>query len=254
MYLGIETSSAVSSVALMNETGIFNELTIQAGLTHSEQLVPHIELLLKESKVERSELKGIAVSIGPGSFTGLRIGLGTAKALAYALHIPLIGVMTLDGMAYNFYNTEGLIAIMIDAQKKQVYEGLYTWEKGELVCLQGPTIKKREDALQALNERKEFVTVLGDGLNKISATLEASYPHINLAPPHLRVPKASSLLLKALPQFLNGEDESENLAPYYMRRSEAEVLWDARHPEAKNTSAEKEATVIITEVADQIEK
>lgn len=254
MYLGIETSSAVSSVALMDESGIFNELTVQAGLTHSEQLVPHIDLLLKESKVDRSELKGIAVSIGPGSFTGLRIGLGTAKALAYALQIPLIGVMTLDGMAYNFYNTAGLIAIMIDAQKKQVYEGLYTWNNGQLICLQGPTIKKRDEALQALNNRDEFVTVLGDGLNKIAATLEVDYPHIKLAPPHLRVPKASSLLLKALPQFLNGEDESAQLAPYYMRRSEAEVLWDARHPEAKTDSHAKEATVIITEVADQILK
>ncbi|WP_298703119.1 tRNA (adenosine(37)-N6)-threonylcarbamoyltransferase complex dimerization subunit type 1 TsaB [uncultured Veillonella sp.] len=252
MYLGIETSSAVSSVALMNEKGIFNELTVQAGLTHSEQLVPHIEILLNESKVQRSDLKGIAVSIGPGSFTGLRIGLGTAKALAFALQIPLIGIMTLDGMAHNFYNTQGLIGIMIDAQKKQVYEGLYRWEKGQLVCVQAPVLKKRDDALQALNDREEAVTVLGDGLSKILADIKETYTNITVAPPHLRVPKASSLLLAALPKFQAGLDESDTLVPYYMRRSEAEVLWEQRHPEAKIAESLAKAEVIVTEVASQI--
>lgn len=104
MYLGIETSSAVSSVAVMDDQRLIGELTVQAGLTHSEQLVPHIELLLKQSGVAKTALTGIAVSIGPGSFTGLRIGMGTAKALAYALNIPLLGVMTMDGIAHNFGN------------------------------------------------------------------------------------------------------------------------------------------------------
>ena len=90
MWLGIETSSLVSSVALMDEHNLIGELTIQAGLTHSEQLIPHIDMLLRASQVKKNELKGIIVSIGPGSFTGLRIGMGTAKAMAYALQIPLL--------------------------------------------------------------------------------------------------------------------------------------------------------------------
>lgn len=118
MYLGIETSSAVSSVALMDTTKLVGELTVQAGLTHSEQLVPHIELLMQQSGVAKSDIEGIAVSIGPGSFTGLRIGLGTAKALAYAWQVPLLGVMTMDVLAHNFWQWEGLIAVMIDAQKR----------------------------------------------------------------------------------------------------------------------------------------
>ena len=101
MWLGIETSSLVSSVALMDETNLIGELTIQAGLTHSEQLIPHIDMLLRASQVKKNELKGIIVSIGPGSFTGLRIGMGTAKAMAYALQIPLYGVMTMDSLAHN---------------------------------------------------------------------------------------------------------------------------------------------------------
>ena len=101
MWLGIETSSLVSSVALMDEHNLIGELTIQAGLTHSEQLIPHIDMLLRASQVKKNELKGIIVSIGPGSFTGLRIGMGTAKAMAYALQIPLYGVMTMDSLARN---------------------------------------------------------------------------------------------------------------------------------------------------------
>ena len=96
MWLGIETSSLVSSVALMDETNLIGELTIQAGLTHSEQLIPHIDMLLRASQVKKNELKGIIVSIGPGSFTGLRIGMGTAKAMAYALQIPWSSHRTME--------------------------------------------------------------------------------------------------------------------------------------------------------------
>ena len=91
MWLGIETSSLVSSVALMDEHNLIGELTIQAGLTHSEQLVPHIDMLLRASQVERNELKGIVVSIGPGSFTGLRIGCAVANTLADGLGMPIVG-------------------------------------------------------------------------------------------------------------------------------------------------------------------
>ena len=153
MYLGIETSSAVSSVAVMDEQRFIGELTVQAGLTHSEQLVPHIDLLLKQSGVAKTALKGITVSIGPGSFTGLRIGMGTAKALAYALNIPLMGVMTMDGLAHNFWQFSGVLAVMVDAQKKNVYEGRYRWAAGQLVCEQAPTVKTRDEALKALGSK-----------------------------------------------------------------------------------------------------
>ena len=110
MWLGIETSSVVSSVAVMNECQLLGEITIQAGLTHSEQLVPHIQSLLEMTRVEKSDLKGIVVASGPGSFTGLRIGMGTAKAMAYALHLPLYGIMTMDGLARNIpYTTDTIV-------------------------------------------------------------------------------------------------------------------------------------------------
>jgi len=123
MWLGIETSSVVSSVAVMNESQLLGEITIQAGLTHSD-----IQSLLEMTRVEKSDLKGIVVASGPGSFTGLRIGMGTAKAMAYALHIPLYGVMTMDGLARNIPYTTDTICTVIDAQKKHVYAALYAYD------------------------------------------------------------------------------------------------------------------------------
>ena len=140
MWLGIETSSVVSSVAVMNESQLLGEITIQAGLTHSEQLVPHIQSLLEMTRVEKSDLKGIVVASGPGSFTGLRIGMGTAKAMAYALHIPLYGVMTMDGLARNIPYTTDTICTVIDAQKKHVYAALYAYDGERLQVKEEPFV------------------------------------------------------------------------------------------------------------------
>ena len=167
MWLGIETSSLVSSVALMDEHNLIGELTIQAGLTHSEQLIPHIDMLLRASQVKKNELKGIIVSIGPGSFTGLRIGMGTAKAMAYALQIPLYGVMTMDSLARNVSYTNRTICTVIDAQKKHVYAGLYRYENNKLVCKEEPFVIAASDLLDKFRETKEEVLFLGDGIKRI---------------------------------------------------------------------------------------
>lgn len=124
MWLGIETSSLVSSVALMDEHNLIGELTIQAGLTHSEQLIPHIDMLLRASQVKKNELKGIIVSSGPGSFTGLRIGMGTAKAMAYALQIPLYGVMTMDSLARNVH-IQIVQFVLLSMHRKSMYMLVY---------------------------------------------------------------------------------------------------------------------------------
>ena len=180
MWLGIETSSLVSSVALMDEHNLIGELTIQAGLTHSEQLIPHIDMLLRASQVKKNELKGIIVSIGPGSFTGLRIGMGTAKAMAYALQIPLYGVMTMDSLARNVSYTNRTICTVIDAQKKHVYAGLYRYENNKLVCKEEPFVIAASDLLDKFRETKEEVLFLGDGIKRIEKLFRAKAIYITL--------------------------------------------------------------------------
>lgn len=259
MYLGIETSGAISSIALMDEQGLGGELTVQAGLTHSESLVPHIESLLAHSKVEKSHIQGIAVSIGPGSFTGLRIGLGTAKALAYAWQVPLLGIKTMDVWATNFMYAHHEISVIIDAQKKQVYEGRYRFDDHRLVCLQEAVVKQRADLLKELQERETPLIIVGDGTSRLVKDMESDelgvegFPMARVAPPKLQVPYASHLLERALPIFKAGQFPSiDEVEPYYIRRSEAEVMWEERHPELANDPNRVQPTVVVRETAEDI--
>ena len=228
MWLGIETSSLVSSVALMDEHNLIGELTIQAGLTHSEQLVPHIDMLLRASQVERNELKGIVVSIGPGSFTGLRIGMGTAKAMAYALQIPLI-------------------CTVIDAQKKHVYAGIYQYEGHELVCKEEPFVIPASDLLDRFRANDDKVLFLGDGIKRIEKLLEEEDTNLTILDISQRIPKASSLLLAGRKLIDTNEvSDPMDMVPYYIRRSEAEVLWEERHKD-NPAMLSQNPTVVVTE-------
>jgi len=233
MWLGIETSSVVSSVAVMNESQLLGEITIQAGLTHSEQLVPHIQSLLAMTRVEKSDLKGIVVASGPGSFTGLRIGMGTAKAMAYALHIPLYGVMTMDGLARNIPYTTDTICTVIDAQKKHVYAALYAYDGERLQVKEEPFVVEAASLVERLRNQHKRVVFVGDGIKRI-APLVADDELLIIGDPIYRIPKASSLLLSARPLIERGESANPmDMVPYYIRRSEAEVLWEEKHKEKK---------------------
>lgn len=229
MYLSIEASSLVSSVAVGTKDKLVGEITMQASLTHSEQLLVHIDRLLTMAEVDKKQLKGIVVSIGPGSFTGLRIGLGTAKAMAYGLGIPIVGIMTMEAMAYNVEGRKERIVIFIDAQKNNVYEAIYQWNDGTLHCLQEPTVKYIEDALEELSQSEEQTVFLGDGALLEKEAIEA-YEMFHLASPATLIPRSASLLQAGVKRFENDDvDQVMTLVPFYMRRSEAEVLWDKRH-------------------------
>ncbi|WP_337383650.1 tRNA (adenosine(37)-N6)-threonylcarbamoyltransferase complex dimerization subunit type 1 TsaB [Megasphaera sp.] len=139
MLLAIETSSLVSSVALLHDDTLRAELTIQARLTHSEQLMPHIADMLDKASVKKSQIDGVAVAVGPGSFTGLRIGLATAKGLSFAWNVPIVGVTTPVSLAWNFVGVSDRICTLIDAQKGNVYAGVY---RGAAVVLRLPVGNK----------------------------------------------------------------------------------------------------------------
>ena len=204
MWLGIETSSVVSSVAVMNENQSLGEITIQAGLTHSEQLVPHIQSLLEMARVQKTDLKGIVVASGPGSFTGLRIGMGTAKAMAYALRIPLYGVMTMDSLARNIPYTTDIICTVIDAQKKHVYAALYTYEDSQLKIIESPFVVEAVSLVERLRTQQNRVIFVGDGIKRIAPLIEDDESLI-ISNPIYRIPKASSLLLSAQSLIERGE-------------------------------------------------
>lgn len=155
MLLAIETSSLVSSVALLHEQTLRAELTIQARLTHSEQLMPHIADMLDKASVGKADIDGIVVSIGPGSFTGLRIGLATAKGLAFAWQTPIVGIETPTSLAWNFVGNADKICPLIDAQKGNVYASVYKWNRGILETLDDVSVMPLDDVLERLQQQGE---------------------------------------------------------------------------------------------------
>ena len=198
MLLAIETSCLVSSVALLHEGVLKAEVTVQARLTHSEQLMPHIADMLTKSAVSKKDVDGVAVSVGPGSFTGLRIGLATAKGLAFAWKVPLVGVETPRSLAWNFVDSAYAVCPLIDAQKGNVYVSVYSWRQGKLYEDEAVTVMAADKCL--------------------------------LARPHQIIPRAGALAVAAQERFDKGDtDDCMTLTPAYKRRSEAEVLWEKRH-------------------------
>lgn len=230
MLLAIETSSLVSSVALLQDQTLRAEFTTQARLTHSEQLMPHIADMLQKAGVQKDQIDGIAVSIGPGSFTGLRIGLATAKGLAFAWNVPIVGVETPVSLAWNSVGAADKLCIFIDAQKGNVYSSQYVWHGTTLETVQDVEIVARNEALAKLAEEEKPVVFYGDGALKGRADIESASPLFRLAPPTLVIPRAGSLALAAKVRLDAGDvDDCMTLTPAYKRRSEAEVLWEKRH-------------------------
>ena len=150
--LGIESSSLVASVAIVTDGILTAEYTVNLKKTHSQTLLPMIDEVIRMLEIELESIDAIAVSGGPGSFTGLRIGSATAKGLGLAMKKPLIHVPTVDAMAYNLYGTDALICPIMDARRNQVYTGLYHFQDGfEIVKEQQPADIK--ELVEELNQR-----------------------------------------------------------------------------------------------------
>ena len=205
---------------------------MQGALTHSETLMPHIETALAMARVKKDELDGIAVSIGPGSFTGLRIGLASAKIMAYALHIPLIAVPTLEALAHHCVCEGVRLVPVMDAQKGNVYAQEFTWRAdGDALTLHEESslaILPLAEVIARLSKTEQPVLLLGDAMQrKVDVELPVN---VRLAPIHARMPRAACVGLSALTRLARGEtDDPVTAVPLYLRRSEAEVLWEKRH-------------------------
>ena len=230
--LSIDTSSQVSSVAVLSAERVAAELSMQGALTHSETLMPHIGTALEMARVKKNELEGVAVSIGPGSFTGLRIGLAAAKMMAYALHIPLIAVPTLEALAHHTICEGVRLVPMMDAQKGNVYAQEFAWEAGaeELTLREAHplVILPLSEVLAGLAESPQPVLLLGDAMQKKGA--DELPTGVRLAPIHARMPRAACVGLASLTRLARGAvDDPVTIAPLYLRRSEAEVLWEKHH-------------------------
>ena len=226
--LGIESAALVASVAILDEDITIAEYTTNFKKTHSETLLPMLDEIIKMTGIDCSELSAIAVSGGPGSFTGLRIGAACAKGLGLALDLPLIHVPTLDAMALNIYSSDAIIVPIMDARRNQVYTGIYKNDCNLEIIKDSMAVAIDElfEILKDLDNKKEIkkIIFLGDGVpvfrEYIDKNLEIAH---DFAYANLNRQRASNIAMLGLKMFKEGKSLlSDDMRPEYLRKSQAE--------------------------------
>ncbi|MBS3900179.1 MAG: tRNA (adenosine(37)-N6)-threonylcarbamoyltransferase complex dimerization subunit type 1 TsaB [Dethiobacter sp.] len=221
--LGIDTATLVCSVALVSEKATLAEYTLQTRKTHSERLLPLIAAMLSHVGITPNELDGVAVAAGPGSFTGLRIGMVTAKTLGQALNVPVVGVSTLEALAAQHPFFPGIICPILDARREQVYNGLFV-PGTRPAPLSAERVLPLWELLAELEVRSEKILFVGDGVPPYQAAIRAQLgERVCLMPPEGSICRAAAVARLGLAEFVLKHDFSwRELMPRYVRRSEAE--------------------------------
>ena len=213
--LGVDTSTPIGSVGLIDGGRFVAEHTLSIVKAHSSRLMPAIDQILKWADLTVHDLDVCAVGIGPGSFTGIRIGVGTIKSLCYALKKPIIGVSTLEAIAYNLRYTDRLICPILDARKDEVYGAVF---RG------GQHLLRKSDDLcvpieSLLSHIDDDVIFVGDGLQRYAPVIRERFgDEVPLADPIFNLPRGASIARIGYAQLLNGQsDDYFSLIPNYVR-------------------------------------
>ena len=221
----IESSGLVASVAIVADGVLLAEYTIDYKKTQSQTLLPMFEEIVRMTELDLRSIDAIAVSKGPGSFTGLRIGSATAKGLGLALDIPLVEVSTLEAMAFQLYGCGDVICTMMDARRGQVYTGLYTFKDGEVFeTLRPQEVTQAFELAETINRLGRRVVLLGDGTAVYEDVMRKKLAvPFSFAPAAMSRQRAGSLASLAAVYYREGETVSADLhSPEYLRLSQAE--------------------------------
>ncbi len=231
--LAIDTSSTVASVAILDEDKIAAEYSINYKMTHSVTLMQMLENIIKISGIELSEMDAFAIDAGPGSFTGLKIGSATIKALAYACNKPVISVETTLSLAYNIYMKEGLVCPVMDARRDRVYSGIYEYDNYKLKCLLEQDAYELLYLIDKINLSNKNVVFVGDGVDVYKELIIKNCKNAVFAYPHLLLQRAGSVAFAAKMKYEDGKyDTAFNHKPIYLRESSAVI-------QRKNLKADK---------------
>lgn len=224
IILALDSSGLVATVAIVSEEAMLAEYTVHYKKTHSQTLLPMLNEITKMVELDMEKVDAIAVAAGPGSFTGLRIGSATAKGLGLALGKPVIGVPTLEGLAYNLFGTDQLICPMMDARRNQVYTGLYEFEGPNLKAIRPQAALGIEEILEEINKLGRKVILIGDGTavhaETIDGMLKVPYSY---APIHLNRQRAGAVGALGILYYKKGlYGPAAQHEPEYLRLSQAE--------------------------------
>ena len=229
IVLGIDSSTQVNTIALLQDGQLLCEAILNTRKNHSQRLMPMIDILLKEAGLTIENVDGVAVSSGPGSFTGLRIGMTTGKALAWSRNKPLVGIPSLDGVAFNAQGVTGTICPILNAKRNEVYTALYKMVKGELQRISDYMAVEPLELIKRLQNQSQ-VTLLGDGIEEfISIFAENLGDRLAVPSSANRLPRASHIAYLGWRRLLKGEaDDVINLAPLYVRKADAEIKLESK--------------------------
>ncbi|MBA4348362.1 MAG: tRNA (adenosine(37)-N6)-threonylcarbamoyltransferase complex dimerization subunit type 1 TsaB [Thermodesulfovibrio sp.] len=226
--LAIETSTMLGGVAIVDEYTLVAESRMNVKVTHSERIMSEIDHVLMQSGLNINDIDVFGIAIGPGSFTGLRVGLSTVKGLVYATGKKLVSVSTLEAFAWNVPFSSHQVCPLLDARKKEVYVGLFRWVDGDFIRVMEEKVVRIENLLSVINCPTIF---LGEGAIIYKESIENKLGNIALfAPPQKMVPSPSNVAYLCMRKAKRGEfSDPVSLVPFYLRRSEAETKGNGSH-------------------------
>jgi tRNA threonylcarbamoyladenosine biosynthesis protein TsaB len=228
LILGIDTATRQVGCAIGGHEGVIASFTANRGMRHAETLTPAIQFLCREAQIDLDEIGAVAVDIGPGLFTGLRVGVATGKAMASALRVPMIGVVSLDLLAFANRRSERLIASAIDARRGEVYFAFYRRVPGGVQRLSGPRVASPEELCSEIQARGEECLAVGDGALRYAEDL-CDLTRVEIGDAGSAHPSPASLVQLAHAQALREEFVNPwELQPVYLRKADAEINWSTR--------------------------
>jgi len=228
--LAIETATTVVSVAIGGDDGLLGLVEVTQGRRHAETLTPAIEFVCRHAQVPVTDIAAIGVDIGPGLFTGMRVGIATAKAMAFALDVPIVGMSSLDLLAHPLRHSPRVIASVIDARKGEVFYAFFRATPGGVQRLSEPRSGTIEDFNADVMARGQDVLAVGDGAHRYRDELDGAIDVADLAHP-----SAASLVMLARARVLRGDimagaDSADAVQPLYLRAPDAQINWTSRVP------------------------
>jgi tRNA threonylcarbamoyladenosine biosynthesis protein TsaB len=226
--LAIDTATAQVGVAIGRDGRVLGEVRIDGDRRHAEQLTPAIDYLRRQTGIALDDLAGVAVGIGPGLFTGLRVGVTTARTLAQVLDVPVVGIPSPDLVAYPWRATHRSVVALIDARRKEVFAARYWPVPGGLQRDGDYTVEPPDAVAAELLATGTETLLVGDGALEYADAF-AGLDHVELGGPAAAAPSVAALVELAAVRFEREEFcRAEGVRPLYLRRSDAEIAWDAR--------------------------
>jgi tRNA threonylcarbamoyladenosine biosynthesis protein TsaB len=228
LILGIESATAQVGCAVGGHEGVLASAHSSRSRRHAESLTPSIEFVCRQARIELAELGAVAVDVGPGLFTGLRVGVATAKAVAQALRVPVIPISSLDLLAYPIRFTDRLIAAVIDARRGELFSALYRSVPGGVQRITEPRVSTPDDLRAELQAQSGDLLLVGDGAVRYRDDFR-SLVRAEVVTHGLTAPSARDLVLLAHHQALREEwVQPWDVTPTYLRKPDAEISWATR--------------------------